>query len=43
MQVNMSLMELIRASQSKLEPEKWTNLTADENGTCALLENIRIF
>ncbi|XP_078177263.1 uncharacterized protein LOC144571765 isoform X1 [Carex rostrata] len=31
-EVNMSLMELIRASQSKLEPEKWTNLTADENG-----------
>jgi hypothetical protein len=41
-QVNKSLMELIRATQSKLEPQKWTNLTVDDNGTCALLLIIRL-
>ncbi|KAJ4808237.1 alpha/beta-Hydrolases superfamily protein [Rhynchospora pubera] len=31
-EVNMSLMELIRAAQSKLEPEKWTNLAVNDEG-----------
>lgn len=43
MQVNKSLMDLIRATQSRLEPEKWTNLTIDDNGTCALFLIITFF
>ncbi|KAJ3692322.1 hypothetical protein LUZ60_012672 [Juncus effusus] len=31
-EVNLSLMELIKAAKTKLEPEKWTNLTLNNKG-----------